>query len=242
MRALAIDTSTAMAGIAVVDEEGLAAEYRLKDMKTHSHKLVPMLRELLDRLDITPEDIDIYAAITGPGSFTGLRIGVTTVKSIAYALGKPAAGIPSLDALANAAPYPDDTVVCPIMDARNNQVYTALYKFHNGLMTNLSGYMGVHISELVEQIEDKYENEKVLFTGDGVTLHMDFLKIELNRRCAFMPGFMLQQMAAPAARIALTMALRGEATGSMELTPFYLRPSQAEREYNKKHGGSFVEL
>lgn len=235
MRALAIDTSTAMAGIAVMDESGLQAEYLLRDKKTHSHKLVPMLDKLLKSLELSPSDIDVYAAVTGPGSFTGLRIGVTTIKSIAYAANKPTVGIPSLDALANAVPTQEDAIVCPIMDARNNHVYTALYKYRNGLMENISGYMGVHVSELVRHIEENHGNVHIFFTGDGVALHRDFLKIELNDRCTFMPDFSLQQMAASAAQLALFKALRGETIGCMELTPFYLRPSQAEREYAKRH-------
>lgn len=189
MRALAVDTSTATAGIAVADENGLLAEFMIKDMKTHSQKLVPMLKELLDSLRLELSDIDVLAAVTGPGSFTGLRIGVTTIKTMAYALDKPVVGITSLDALANAAVVPEGTLVCPIMDARNNQVYTALYKPQNEVMTNLSGYMGLHISELVKQIEEKYEGADVLFAGDGVLLHRDFLKIELRERCSFMPLF-----------------------------------------------------
>lgn len=234
MRSLAVDTSTATAGIAVADENGLLAEYLIKDMKTHSQKLVPMLRELLESLRLTPADIDVYAAVTGPGSFTGLRIGVTTIKSMAYALNKPVAGVTSLDALANAAAASEDTVICPIMDARNNQVYTAVYKPQNGLMNNVSGYMGIHVSELVKLLEKEYQDARVLFTGDGVLLHRDFLKIELVKRCFFMPDFTLQQMAASAARLALLRHVRGESMDQMELTPFYLRPSQAEREYAKK--------
>ena len=234
MKALAVDTSTATAGIAVVDEKGLLAEFLLKDMKTHSQKLVPMLKELLDSLRLTPADIDVYAAVTGPGSFTGLRIGVTTIKALAYAQKKPVAGVTSLDALANAAVASENTVVCPIMDARNNQVYTAIYKPQNGLMTNLSGYMGLHVSELVKQLEENHEGVKVLFTGDGVLLHKDFLKIELKERCFFMPDFTLQQMAASAAQLALLRHAGGESMDQTEMMPFYLRPSQAEREYAKK--------
>lgn len=240
MRVLAIDTSTAMAGIAVCDESGLLAEYMLRDMKTHSQKLVPMLNELLNSLQLTAAEIDVYAAVTGPGSFTGLRIGVTTIKSLAYAVQKPTVGIPSLDALANAAAVREDTIVCPMMDARNNQVYTALYKNRNGLMENLIGYMGIHVSELVGIIEEQYVDSCVLFTGDGVTLHKDFLKIELKDRCIFAPDFMLQQMAASAAQLALSKALRGETVSSMELTPYYLRPSQAEREYARRHGDEAI--
>lgn len=235
MKALAIDTSTSMAGIALADEKGLLAEYALNDRKTHSQKLVPMLGELLGSMKMTPADIDIFAAVTGPGSFTGLRIGVTTVKALAYATRKPAAGITSLDALASAVTADEDTIICPMLDARNNQVYTALYKFKNRIAVNLSGYMGVHVSELVRQIEEKAAN--VIFTGDGAALHSDFLKIQLRERCRFMPDYLLQQMAAPAARLALCMALDGKTLSCYELEPFYLRPSQAEREFTGKQAG-----
>jgi tRNA threonylcarbamoyladenosine biosynthesis protein TsaB len=234
MRALAIDTSTATAGIAVVNETGLLAEFLLKDMKTHSQKLVPMLSEILESLRLKLSDIDIYAAVTGPGSFTGIRIGVTTVKALAYALKKPTAGITSLDALANAAAVSEDKLVCPMIDARNNQVYTALYRSRGGALENLSGYMGIHVSELLKQIEDKAGTSKILFTGDGVMLHRDFLRIGLGDHCMFMPDFALQQIAASAAQIAFTKALTKDTSDCMELMPYYLRPSQAEREFSRK--------
>jgi tRNA threonylcarbamoyladenosine biosynthesis protein TsaB len=233
MRALAVDTSTSMAGIAVVDEQqGLLAEYMLNDKKTHSQKLVPMLKEVLDSLKMSISDMDILAAVTGPGSFTGLRIGVTTIKSMAYAAQKPTAGIPSLDALASAVAAPGGTMVCPMLDARNNQVYTALYRFRSGRMENTSGYMGLHINELVSRIEDR--NAHILFTGDAVSLHRDFLKIQLGERCSFAPDFLTQHMAASAAHLALLQLQRGETVGCFDLKPFYLRQSQAEREYGKK--------
>ncbi len=234
MKVLAIDTSTSVASIAMVDEKGLLGEYTINDNKTHSQKLVPMLKELLGNLKLTSYDIDVFAAITGPGSFTGLRIGVTTIKALAYAAKKPVVGITSLDALANGTILDENSYACPIMDARNNQVYTALYKKSNGVMINTSGYMGVHISELVKQLEEKSGN--VIFTGDAVRLHRDFLKIELEERCSFMQDYTLQQMAAPAAQLALMYAKKGETMTCYELTPFYLRKSQAEREYERKHG------
>jgi tRNA threonylcarbamoyladenosine biosynthesis protein TsaB len=232
MKVLAIDTSTSMAGVAVADENGLLGEYSLNDKKTHSQKLVPMIDELLRSLKLSAGDIDVFAAITGPGSFTGIRIGVTTVKAMAYAGKKPAVGVTSLDALAEAVPAFDDVLVCPMLDARNNQVYTAIYKRKNGVMTNLSGYMGIHVSELAKKLEEK--NADVIFTGDGVILHEDFLKIQLADKCSFMPVAALQRMAASAASIAVSRALKGETLTSFELEPFYLRQSQAEREFDRK--------
>ncbi len=239
MRALAVDTSTTMAGIAIVDEQGLLAEYMINDKKTHSQKLIPMLRDVLNSLKMTVEDMDVIAAVTGPGSFTGLRIGVTTVKSLAYAAQKPTAGIPSLDALAAAMAVSGDALVCPMLDARNNQVYTAFYRYRNGIMENISGYMGVHVSELVSLIEDK--NNEIIFTGDAVALHRDFFKIELGDRCIFAPDFLTQHMAASAAHLALLQLQRGETVGSYDLKPFYLRQSQAEREFGKKKKDMLME-
>jgi len=234
MKVLAIDTSTSVASVAIVDDKGLLGEYTINDNKTHSQKLVPMLEELLRNLKLGVNDIDVFAAVTGPGSFTGLRIGVTTVKSLAYAANKPVVGITSLDALAGGAAADENDYTCPIMDARNNQVYTALYKKSNGVMVNTSGYMGIHISELVKFLEDR--EGKIIFTGDAVRLHRDFLKIELKNRCVFMPDYKLQQMAAPAAWLALMRAKNGDTMTCYELVPFYLRKSQAEREYERKHG------
>ena len=111
--------------------------------------------------------------------------------------------------------------------------YTALYKPKNGLMENLSAH-GPHF-ELAKQIGEKYPGTNILFAGDGVPLHMDFLKIELKERCSFMPPFTYQAMAAPAAQLALTLHARGESADCTGLVPFYLRPSQAEREYEKRH-------
>lgn len=235
MKALAVDTSTDMCGIAVAGEDGLLGEYMLNDGRTHSQKLVPMMEELLDSLTLKPADIGVFAAITGPGSFTGLRIGAATVKAVAYAARKPVVGVTSLDALACTATPSEDILVCPMLDARNNQVYTAVYKSRNGLMSNLSGYMAIHINELVKKLEENAA--QVIFTGDGVPIHMDFLKIQMGDRCIFAPDFLLRNMAAPAAKIAVTKALRGETLDSFELVPFYLRRSQAEREYEKKQGG-----
>ena len=101
-------------------------------------------------------------------------------------------------------------------------------------MVNTSGYMGIHISELVKFLEDR--EGKIIFTGDAVRLHRDFLKIELKNRCVFMPDYKLQQMAAPAAWLALMRAKNGDTMTCYELVPFYLRKSQAEREYERKHG------
>lgn len=234
MKVLAVDTSSSVAAVAVMEDAALLGEYLLSHGKTHSQKLVPMIKELLDALELLPGEIDLFAASVGPGSFTGLRIGVTTVKAMAFAVQKPVVSVPTLDALAYGIPVPGESLVCPIMDARNRQVYTALYTVENGLLKNVSGYMGVPVDELLKLI--KCKTRKVIFTGDAVPAFRETLKTGLGEACEFAPPCMLAQRASTVAQLALIKASAGELENCFEMVPFYLRKSQAEREYDNKHG------
>lgn len=233
MKVLAVDTSTMVAGVAIMEDNKLLGEYLLNHKKTHSQKLMPMLDNIMKELELKPTDIDLYAASTGPGSFTGLRIGVTTIKSIAYGAKKPVIGIPTLDALAFNIPL-SEALICPIIDARNNQVYTSIYKWEKDTQVKLTEYLGIPVTELVQLIKGK--NQKVIFTGDGVEMHRDFFKNELGENCDFAPGSLQLQRASSVAYLALERAGEEGVESSFDLVPFYLRKSQAEREYDKKAG------
>ncbi|NJD04255.1 MAG: tRNA (adenosine(37)-N6)-threonylcarbamoyltransferase complex dimerization subunit type 1 TsaB [Ruminiclostridium sp.] len=231
MRILAVDTSSAVAAVAIMNERELLGEFILNHKKTHSQKLIPMIDVIMKNLELSPEDIDVYAASSGPGSFTGLRIGITTIKAMAFAAKKPVVSVPALDALAYNVPN-TGALVCPMMDARNNQVYTALYKFEKGMQVNISEYMGVPVQELVQIIRGK--NSDVLIIGDGVLIHKEYLKSELGPRCHFPPQYLLQQRASSVAQLALNKAAEGKLENCFDMVPFYLRKSQAERELEKK--------
>ena len=127
MLTLAVDTSTITASCAVAENGRILSELNIQYGKTHSQKIIPMIKTVLKMIEKDFTDIDLYAASTGPGSFTGLRIGVVTVKAMAYAHNKPVCAVPTLDALAFSMPD-FKGVITPMIDARNNQVYTALYK------------------------------------------------------------------------------------------------------------------
>lgn len=226
MRVLAVDTSSAVAAVAVMENDTLLGEYSINHKKTHSQKLMPMISSLLEGLELTPGDMDFFAASSGPGSFTGLRIGVTTVKAMAYTVQKPVLSVPTLDAVAYNISV-TDYIVCPMMDARNNQVYTALYSWENGRQVKISEYMGVPVDELIRMLKGK--NRKVLFLGDGVGIHKDLLKQELNGICEFASGNMRMQRAASVAQLALMRASEGMLENCFDMVPFYLRKSQAER-------------
>lgn len=231
MKVLAIDTSTVIAAVAVMDDEKLLGEYSINNKKTHSQKLMVMVNEIMKNLDLKTSDIDIFAASIGPGSFTGLRIGVATAKAMAYAMNKPVVGVPTLDALAYNI-VTSRSVICPILDARNNQVFTALYESDGKKLEKMTDYMGITVSELVEFI--RQNDMQVIFTGDAVDLHMEYFKSELGENCEFAPLGSRLQRGASVAELAIQMAKEGKLSDSFELVPFYLRKSQAEREMEKK--------
>lgn len=233
MKVLAVDTSASVAAVAVMENDRLLGEFSINHKKTHSQKLMPMIKELLAGLELTPGDMDLFAASGGPGSFTGLRIGVTTVKAMAYAVQKPVISVPTLDALAYNIPF-TDSMVCPMMDARNNQVFTALYSREENKQKKITEYLGIPVPELIQLIKGK--NRKVLFLGDGVEIHRDFLQQELNDNCEFAPGCMNLQKASSVAQLALMRAAEGSLENCFDMVPFYLRKSQAERMLELKKG------
>ncbi|NTV89548.1 MAG: tRNA (adenosine(37)-N6)-threonylcarbamoyltransferase complex dimerization subunit type 1 TsaB [Clostridiales bacterium] len=233
MKVLAVDTSSTVAAVAVMEDGVLRGEYSLNNGLTHSQRLMPMVEELLSSLGLKPGDIDIYAASSGPGSFTGLRIGITTIKAMAYAGNKPVVSVPTLDALACGLPF-FNGLVCPIMDARNRQVFTALYK-----PERISGYLGITVEELVALILEK--NMDVVFTGDAVSIHRKYLTEALGARCHFAPPALMLHRAAAVAQLAAELAAEGKTESCYDLEPFYLRKPQAEREYDKKRNKAEAE-
>ncbi len=231
MKVLAIDTSSIVATAAIMDDDKLIGEYILNHKKTHSQKIMPMIKEILDSAQLEAKDIDIFAVASGPGSFTGLRIGGATMKGLAHAVDKPVIGISTLDGLAFNLPF-CKYLICPIMDARREQVYNALYKWQDDTFYIVSEHRAISIEALIQELREK--NEKVIFTGDGVPVFQEKLKNELGELCEVAPIAARMQRASSIAELAIEKAKNGELESYMSFAPFYLRKSQAEREYEKK--------
>lgn len=232
MKIMAFDTAVEVAAVAVIEDNKLLGEYIINNKKKHSEKLMPLADNLLKDLSLSPADMDLFAVSIGPGSFTGIRIGVSAVKALAYATGKKIAGIPTLDAIAyNASIY--NGIVCPLIDARNNQVYTALYRFENGKQQKITQYMAADIGEIIEKI--KMAGENTIFIGDAAELHKDMILSQLGNQAHFMPGNLQIPRASAVAHLAYIKAVSGEADDLFELVPLYLRKSQAERELEMKN-------
>jgi len=241
MKVLAVESSAMVAAAAVIDEERLMGEYTLNHRKTHSQKLMPLIEELLDSLELTLMDIDVLAVSKGPGSFTGLRIGISTVKGLAQAANKPVIGIPTLDSLAYNLAC-SKGIICPIMDARREQVYTSIYRWNSAIRNNAKGnlerldeYMAVPIVELLQKL--KGYKEPVVFNGDGVPVYREIILKELGERASFAPPSAAMQRAGSLAVLALEKAQKGQTEGYNDLVPFYLRKSQAEQRYDSLEKG-----
>lgn len=239
MRVLAVESSAMVAGAAIINEERLMGEFTLNHRKTHSEKLMPLIEDILNSLDLTLEDIDVLAVSKGPGSFTGLRIGISLVKGLAQAVQKPVIGIPTLDGLAYNLAL-SSGIICPIMDARREQVYTSIYRWHSdkgdednsincGRLERLDEYMAVPILELLEKL--KNTKEPVVFNGDGVPVYRQIILDRLGDQASFAPAPLAMQRAASIASLALEKAQRGELESYNDLIPFYLRKSQAEQKF-----------
>ncbi|MBI5286315.1 MAG: tRNA (adenosine(37)-N6)-threonylcarbamoyltransferase complex dimerization subunit type 1 TsaB [Deltaproteobacteria bacterium] len=228
MKLLAIDTSTASGSIAIVEDGRLVAESTLHIKKTHAERLLPSLDHLLKVTDTSIEGINRFAVTVGPGSFTGLRIGVSTVKGLAWTLKKPVVGVSTLEALASNIPY-SNIPICPVLDARKREVYTAIYRW------------GVRASQEVEGMEREMEESAIrpeelvtrvkgptIFLGDGLGVYGDMIKDNLGDLAIIAPSYLWHIRAAIVGWIGWLRFNRGLVDSPEVIRPFYIRPSEAE--------------
>ena len=234
MKIIALDSSGLVASVAVLEDGRLIGEYNIQYKKTHSQTLLPMLDALKQMVELELDTVDAIALAAGPGSFTGLRIGSATAKGLGLALNKPVIEIPTLDGLACNL-YGTDKLVCPIMDARRNQVYTGIYEYRK-VMTEtvkyelhcLLGQCAVSIDEIADKCNN-YERE-VIFLGDGVPVFEQQLKNLIKVPFGFAPAHMNRQRAASFGILAEKYYEEGQTVSAADHAPVYLRMSQAERE------------
>ncbi len=229
MRVLAIDTSTMLGGVAIMDDlSGLIVEVRLNVKSTYSERLMTTIDYALTKSGYKLSDIDFFAVATGPGSFTGLRIGLSTVKGFAYTTGKPIVSVPTLEALAYHFPfcqYP----VCTMLDARKKEVYAALFKWEGEGFLRLMGEDSIRIDRFLDRIL----NEKAVFTGDGALLYRDKILNMLGEKAIFAPPDKMVPSPAHVASIGIKKAMNGEFSESISLIPLYIRRSEAELKERK---------
>ena len=226
MKVLALETSAKSVSVAVTEDgKVLASSYQNIGL-THSVTLMPLLDGMLKNAGLSLADMELLAVAAGPGSFTGLRIGVSALKGLAWAEDKPCCGVSTLEAMAQNARTFDGTVVCA-MDARRSQVYNALFRWEGGVLLRLCPDRAIGLEELTEELLP--DPSPKLVVGDGAQLCCDYLTAH-GIPCRPSPENMRYQSAVGVALAAEDMARRGETVSGRELVPTYLRLSQAERE------------
>lgn len=233
MKVLAIESSGLVASVAIADEDHILCEFMTYHKKTHSVTLMPMISNAFKAISLEPGDIDVIAVSGGPGSFTGLRIGSSTAKGLAHVWDVKIANVPTLDVLANNIGS-TNALICPMMDARRKQVYTAIYAYEEGQIKRLSDMMCIGIQELSEII--KSYNKEIIFVGDGIVPNLQELTKSLESvKWQISPPHLRMQRAAVLADLGIQYAKEGKLESHMEHAPIYLRKPQAEREYDEKN-------
>jgi tRNA threonylcarbamoyladenosine biosynthesis protein TsaB len=227
MKILAIETSTMLGGIAIMDDlSGLIAEVRLNVKSTHSERLMTEIAHVLKQAELKVSDIDVFAIAIGPGSFTGLRIGLSTVKGFSYATGKPIVSVPTLEALAWNFPFCRHPV-CTMLDARKKEVYSALFKWEDGGFIRLIDEVSIKVNRVLEDIKLS-SDKKVVFTGEGAILYRDKIIEVMGNKAIFASPEKIVPSPANVASIGIKKAIKGEFSEPVSLVPFYIRRSEAE--------------
>ncbi len=231
MRVLAIDSSSTVASVAIVEEEKIIGEYTINNKITHSQTLLPMIDDMFKVSEIELDTIDAIAITSGPGSFTGLRIGSATAKGLGQALNKPLVEVPTLEAMAYNF-FDTEKIICPIMDARRNQTYTAAYKLEGGELKTVIAGEAIGIEELVDKLNEC--NEDVIFVGDGIPVFREYIENNVKNKVVFAPTHLNRQRAGSVGALALKYLNEGKTVAASDFKPDYFRKSQAEREMEGK--------
>ena len=226
MRLLAVESSTLTGAVALLEGDTVVAESRLNIAVTHSERLLTAVDRLLTGVCWRLQDVDGLAVAVGPGSFTGLRIGVSTMKSLAFATGKPLVGVPTLDALAWTLPFATHPV-CPILDAKKGEVYTGLYRTDAGRLERLWSYRALAPGTLADELR-RGGLGPVIFVGDAVAPFRQLLGDALGAGARFAPPAHRLPSAATVGDLARHALERGEAADPAVLVPLYVRRSEAE--------------
>lgn len=227
MKILALDSTAKTASVGICDGERLISIYSVTAGLNHSETLLPMVENALKTAQMTVDDIDMFAISDGPGSFTGVRIGVSLLKGLAFGKEKLCVGVSTLEALAhNLKGF--EGVICPVMDARRDQVYNALFLSEGKVLTRLTEDRAIPLSELENELKEKYGNKKIYLCGDGYALAKSRLGAETEET----PILLREQNAYSVAQTALKKYSENSSDSytDRELKPTYLRVPQAERE------------
>ncbi|MCJ7656162.1 MAG: tRNA (adenosine(37)-N6)-threonylcarbamoyltransferase complex dimerization subunit type 1 TsaB [Candidatus Atribacteria bacterium] len=232
MKILGIDTSTKFCNLGLIEDEDILIECTINGLKKkHSSILVPAIKNLLKTIDLKIEEINGIAVSIGPGSFTGLRIGLSVAKGLCYARSLPLLGIPTLDAMAfpfKEIPY----LICPVLESKKDEIYDVV--FRGGVsLHKVMDYKCEDIQSLLFRLSPL--KEKIIFSGDGIKKYRDIIKEKIGKDALFIDSQLNLPVATIIAFLGLNKLKKGEKDNISTLSPFYLRKSEAEIIWEKKH-------
>lgn len=228
MKLICLDTCTRALSVAAMQDGALVSAMWHRAQVNHSVLLMPMLSQMLETLGWDAKDVDFWAAVSGPGSFTGVRIGVSSVRALAHGWKKPVVSVNTLEALAMSFPM-ERALVVPLLDARREQVYAAAYDMTSGFPKEVMPPCAASLDDFLKRLP---EQAAIRFVGDGATAHEETLSAIPN--AVVTPEYLQFPMASAAAPLAQKRTLEGEICKYDELEPIYLRDSQAEQSLKKK--------
>ncbi|MCR1898902.1 tRNA (adenosine(37)-N6)-threonylcarbamoyltransferase complex dimerization subunit type 1 TsaB [Irregularibacter muris] len=231
MKVLALDTSSIVATAALVDEDRVIGEMIINHKKNHSEKLMPIIQNLLEEVEVEIKEIDAFGVCIGPGSFTGLRIGMATAKALAQVADKPMVGISTLEALAYNLPFSQGSI-CPILDAQRNQIYTGLYQWKNKELIALEKDQAIGAEEWIEKLKDR--EKPIILVGDGVAKFGALFQENLQGKIMIAPPPVRMPRASSIGSLALQRVQEGKAQHFKDISPQYLRKSQAEQNLHNR--------
>lgn len=227
MKILAVDTSSKICAVAILEDNKVIDEIKLDNGKTHSENLMPIIKEILDKNNLTLKDMNLIAVSVGPGSFTGIRIGIATIKPMAEVYNLPVASVTSLETLArNIENKEKDFTIISVIDARNNQVYAGFFDTEYNLKED-------EIAEDIDEVLKKAgKYSKIIFVGDGAIIHKEKIEENLKDRNIIFTKEN-NQSAINTGKIGYKKFLEKNLKNADTILPIYLRKSQAERLNNK---------
>ena len=228
MLILGIETSTKTGSVAVASDSAVIAQYSLNIEVTHSERLMSTVDRVLKDTGLAIADLDGFAVAIGPGSFTGLRIGISTVKGLELATSKPVAAIPTLQALAWNLPFAG-VPICPMLDARKNEVYAALYRYERAVLVQTMPDAAIPLAALAGKIEGV-----TIFTGEAAHIYRSEIERQFGDRALFAPSSAILPSAAAVAVIGLEMIAKNGQVEPDSLTPIYIRRPEAEVAWEKR--------
>ena len=219
---LGLETSTMIEGVAVVDDTRILAEHRTHVGSTHAERLMPVILQTFSSAGLSIENVEGIAISIGPGSFTGLRIGLSTAKGLSLAQDVPLVAVPTLDGLANPLPYCQHRV-CPILDAKRHEVYTALYSTIDGVPKRLTDFSAVAPDTILSGI-----NTSTVFLGDGLSVYRELIEDRLGSKAHFAPPHLTLPSGSSIALLGYHLLTEGKFVDVWSIEPLYIRKSDAE--------------